>query len=206
MTDTVLSLLSDFGPLILFFATLASCFGIPIPATLTMLGAGALSASSDLSITLVVMAALLGALVGDQLGYWLGRAGSGLVEARLVSSPGRAALLERARSFTCRWGSLGVFLSRWLVSPLGPWINLTGGAAGMSWGNFTLWGGLGEIVWVAIYLGLGFFFSTSLTALAAFLADAVWFLAGATITAGLGYALFRISRKRHSRAGAENAT
>ena len=206
MTDTLLSLLSDFGPLILFFATLGSCFGLPIPATLTMLGAGALSASSDLSITLVITASLLGALVGDQLGYWLGRAGRGIVEARFMSSPGRAALVERARGFTCRWGGLGIFLSRWLVSPLGPWINLTGGAARMSWGSFTLWGTLGEIVWVAIYLGLGFFFSTSLTALAAFLADAVWFLAGATITAALGYALFRILRRRHSQVGAQNVT
>lgn len=206
MTDTLMSLLSDFGPLILFFATLASCFGLPIPATLTMLGAGALSASADLSIILAIAASLLGALIGDQLGYWLGRTSSGIVEARFVSSPGRAALLERARSFTCRWGSLGVFLSRWLVSPLGPWINLTGGAAGMSWSSFTLWGTLGEIVWVAIYLGLGFFFSTSLTALAAFLADAVWFLAGATMTAGLGYALIWMLRKRHSQVGAQNAT
>ena len=65
-------------------------------------------------------------------------------------SPDSAGMLgnaERIRKLDARarsWGGAGVFFSRWLVTPLGPWINLASGAAAYSWLRFTLWDFLGE--------------------------------------------------------------
>jgi membrane-associated protein len=62
-------------------------------------------------------AALAGAVAGDQVGYFGGRwGGAGLIE-RLGS---RAAPLAKATSFLASRGGVAVFLSRWLVSALGP--------------------------------------------------------------------------------------
>ena len=74
----------------------------------------------------------------------------------------RARLLSRARKLTFRYGAKGIFLSRWLFSPLGPYVNFMAGGTHFAWLRFSLWSVLGEIYWVCIYVGLGFAFAQQL--------------------------------------------
>ncbi len=73
------------------------------------------------------------------------------------ASSRRAALMGKATGYLRDRGALAVFLSRWLFSPLGPYVNFAGGAARLDWGRFTWAGIAGETVWVALYVGLGAF-------------------------------------------------
>jgi membrane protein DedA with SNARE-associated domain len=111
----------------------------------------------------------------------LGAFGSDGAVQRLTRRRQVATALEAARVFTLRWGSLGVFVSRWLVAPLGPPINLTAGLLGTPWLAFSIVGALGEVVWVCGYIALGYFFGQSIAAIAALLSDLAWILAAATI-------------------------
>jgi len=161
-----------------------------------MLSAGAFSAGEDLNLWACAAAALAGAVLGDQAGFALGLRFAGVLDR----AKGKAALsIAKARAFTERRGGPGVFLSRWLFSPLGPYVNYIAGATGMAWARFSLWSVLGEIVWVTLYVGAGFTFADQLEAVATILSNASGAAAGLVVTLGLGAWLWRHSAPRRRR-------
>lgn len=166
MTDWIIDLLVGYGAPILMLVTFLSCLALPVPASLAMLAAGAFSASGDLSTVSVAAAAFAGAVLGDQAGYAVGRAARTPLLSRIEGRPKRAALYGRARRMIEDHGGVGIFLSRWLFSPLGPYANFAAGITHLARLRFTLWGAAGEAVWVAIYIGLGLAFSDDLAAAA----------------------------------------
>ena len=91
---------------------------------------------------------------------------------------------------TKRWGGAGVFFSRWLVTPLGPWINLASGAADYSWLRFTLWDFLGESFGAALFIWLGHVFSDRVQQIGSIFGDLTWAIVGALAAAFLGWKLF----------------
>lgn len=199
MTDTVFILVASYGSLALFVVTFLSCLAVPVPASLMMLTGGAFAASGDLMLTTAVLSAYCGALGGDQSGYLIGRSCAVWLERWAGARQGRARLLARARASIDDWGGVGVFFSRWLVSPLGPYVNFAGGAGRMRWSRFTLWGAAGELVWVGVYVGLGYFFASSLTAVAEFAADVSGLLAAAVVAVGLWLWLRMLHRRQAAR-------
>ncbi len=189
MSDFLLEQVVHYGTLVLFLATYLSCLALPVPASLLMLAGGAFVASGDLAATETALACLAGAVAGDLTGYGAARAFAPRFQGWLATRPRRAALMARARAFFARWGGSAVYFSRWLLSPLGPYVNLAAGATGFSLRRFLIWEIPGEATWVALYLGLGFLFSEHLTAVADVLGNLSGFLAGLAVTALLGYLL-----------------
>ncbi|MBT2131964.1 DedA family protein [Aliiroseovarius lamellibrachiae] len=159
MNEYTLSLIPDYGIWVVFFATFLSCFALPIPSSLIMLAAGAFAASGELSLTGAAFAALIGAVLGDQIGFVIGKAAKAPATRFSQTTPKRAALFAKAADFLDKKGHWGIFLSRWLFSPLGPYINLLAGSLGVPWLWFLLWDILGELAWVTLYTGLGYAFS-----------------------------------------------
>lgn len=192
LTDTLLALLPDWGPWLVGLATLLSCLLLPVPSSLIMIAAGAFVASGDLSLGAVAGAALAGAVAGDQIGFWVGRRAGAALLGRARGKSG--ALAERALAMLRDRGGVAVFLSRWLFSPLGPWMNLAAGAAGFARSRFTLAGVAGEAVWVGLYVGLGMVFGANLQAAADLAGSALGLLAAGTVAAALGAWLMRNAR------------
>ena len=87
MTDLFFNLLSNYGVFVLFVSTLLSCLFVPIPSSLVMIAAGAFVASGDLALWSVLGAAYLGALIGDQVVYRVGRANGDWAITRLSRKP-----------------------------------------------------------------------------------------------------------------------
>jgi membrane-associated protein len=195
VTETLMRLVGEYGPLGLSLILAISCLGVPIPASLLMLASGSLVAEGDMDLWPVLGFGIIGAVVGDQGGYLIGRIGGSVLVHRLADGVGAAAALQKAEGFADRWGAPGVFLTRWLLSPLGPYVNLVGGMVGMSWLKFTAWGVAGEIVWVTKYVLIGMTFSQSIQAIADVLGDLTWFLVGALITGWLGWMLVKTFRR-----------
>jgi membrane-associated protein len=102
--------------------------------------------------------------------------------------------VKSAEDFMKRWGGAGIFFTRWLIGPLGPWVNLSSGIAGYPWCRFLLWDVLGETVWVVLFVGLGDFFSDRVQALASELGNLSWFILGAVAAAFLGWKLLQSRR------------
>jgi membrane-associated protein len=144
---------SRFAYLLLALLVGGESAGIPLPGE-TALITGAILASQDkLSLPIVITVAALAAIIGDNIGFQLGRHGA----RRLLSRPGRfeerrKAFLERGEAFFLRHGGKTVFLGRWL-----PFLRITAawlaGAHHMSWPRFLLWNAAGGIAW-AVSVGV----------------------------------------------------
>lgn len=93
------------------------------------------------------------------IGYLTGRLAGRRAGRRAVDAFARrferADAIRRAEAFSARWGAPGIFFTRWLVTALGPWINLSSGVAAYSWPKFLVWDILGESIWVLAYVSLG---------------------------------------------------
>lgn len=199
MTDAVLALVPAYGSLALILAVGLSCLGVPIPGSVALLLSGSFVATGEMALLPVLIAALAGAVAGDLTGYAIGRAGGVRLTGWIDSRRSLAAAVARARTFTERWGVLSVFLTRWLVSPLGPAVNLLSGLTHMAWLWFAVAVVAGEIVWVGLYLTLGYFFSTSIVAIAGLLGDLTWLVAFFILTAALVWRARAILRSRRAR-------
>lgn len=194
MTEWMASQLAVWGTPLLFIATFLSCLAVPVPTSLMMLTAGAFAAAGDLALMWIAISAYVGAILGDQTGFMVGRYGGPRLLAHLEKRPKRAALVKQARDLTDKHGGLGVFLSRWLFSPLGPYANLAGGLVGMSRLRFSLWGAAGEAVWVTLYIGLGYAFADQIAATAQLASDLSGLLAAAAVALGMGLWLRKLWR------------
>jgi len=176
MTETILDLMTNYGVFILFVVTFLSCLCVPIPSSLMMLAGGSFAATGDLNTIATIVAAYSGAVSGDNTGYFLARTFGTRLTSWIDANPKRAKLRDSAKSYMEKRGPISVFLSCWLVAPLGPYINLVSGITRYKWAKFALWGALGEMFWVGIYVGLGYTFSDQITTLASMLGNASGFL------------------------------
>lgn len=191
MTGWLLGLVPQYGGWLLLVCTFLSCLALPVPASMLLLCAGGFISAGDLPVS-TVLAALAGASAGDQTIYALGRWRGAAISRRLGK---RAAIIERAKGFLERRGGVGVFLSRWLFSALGPYVNFAAGFANLPWWKFTLWAVAGEIMWASIYATLGYQFTGNLAAASTAAVDFLM-LMGAGVTAiGLGYWLYTIVQR-----------
>ncbi len=198
MSDAILSLVPIYGLWLLFGVGVLGAIGIPLPSTLTLMAVGAFVASGDLDPVMSFLTALVAAVSGDQIGYHIGYFAGNRVEERLSRKPSRAAQIARSKDMMRRWGGMSVFLSRWLVAPVGPTINILTGASDMRWLRFSLWDFAGEVVWVSIYLGLGYLFRGNIEALASLLGNASWTILAAGAAILLGHRVFRVIQKIRS--------
>jgi membrane protein DedA with SNARE-associated domain len=131
--------------------------GIPLPGETALIAGGVLASQGKLSLPLVIATAAAGAIVGDNLGYVLGRKGA----RRLLERPGRLEagrreLLRRGEAFFDRHGGKTVFLGRWL-----PFLRITAawlaGANHMPWPRFLGWNAAGGIAWATSVGVLAYF-------------------------------------------------
>lgn len=195
MTDQLITLIPTYGLPLLAVIVFLSCLALPVPSSLLMLTSGSFAAVGDLGLWATALTAWAAAMAGDQVGFSLGRIGGTRLLDRVSRHPDRAALLDKARAFITQRGGVGVFLTRWLLSPLGPYVNFIGGASGMVWLRFTLWGGMGEMVWVTLYVGLGYFFANNISAVAEISSDISGLLVAGLITMVLGWRVLKVLRK-----------
>ncbi len=190
---------ATYGYVIVFAAIMIESMGVPFPGETMLIIAAAYAASNpQLSIYLVIASAASGAIVGDNLGYWIGREGG----RRLIMKYGRFVGLTderylKAQVFLKKHGGKAVFFGRF-VSVARTWIAVLVGAHHLNWVQFLIYNVLGGIVWATLYGSLGYFFGQNLPFLEKIIKDV-----GLGLTAGVIGALvvyFFIRKKRKARA------
>lgn len=127
--------------------------GIPLPGETALIAAGVLASEGHLSLELVILIAAGSAIVGDNIGFWLGRKGG----RRLLELPGplarhRQGVLERGERIFRRHGAKTVFFGRWFsgLRIASAWL---AGVNRMPWGTFLVYNALGGIAW-AVSVGM----------------------------------------------------
>jgi membrane protein DedA with SNARE-associated domain len=151
--------LSHVGYPVLFLLVMAESSGVPVPGETSLIAASVLASQGQLEIAAVIPLAASAAIVGDNIGYQIGRRGG----RWLLKRPGRfhhqrLQVLETGEPFFERHGSKAVFFGRFLLG-LRVWASWLAGATHMRWRSFLFWNALGGICWatgvglVAYYLG-----------------------------------------------------
>jgi membrane protein DedA with SNARE-associated domain len=135
-------------------------FGIPLPGETALIAFGVLAAEGHYSIASVIAIAAAGAIVGDNLGYWLiGRLGGRALFRRWRwLNQYSDHVLPRAEALMDRHGGKTVFFGRF-VSILRYTVAWIAGLSRMQWWRFLFWNAAGGIVWatavglIAYYAG-----------------------------------------------------
>ena len=112
MTDTLFSLVAQYGIIVIAVSAFISCLSFPVPTAFMMLAGGAFAASGDLVFWQVLLAAYAAAILGDQTGFQIGRmVGPGLKRKRCEAIAATLSLTRtspRSASLHRRWASLTV--------------------------------------------------------------------------------------------------
>jgi membrane protein DedA with SNARE-associated domain len=152
------NLLHTFGyPAIIFFVMIESS-GIPFPGeTMLLLAAFYAAVYHDLALPLVITCAAIGAILGDNIGYSVGRTGG----KALVEKYGHYIFLKPERitqteHFFARHGDKTVFFGRF-VAILRAWSAFLAGVNNMNWPKFLLYNAAGGILWAIIYGLIGYY-------------------------------------------------
>jgi membrane protein DedA with SNARE-associated domain len=190
--------LESYGYPVLFIGVLLENAGIPVPGETAVLLAGYLSSPAGggrLHILGVIVVTVVAAVLGDNLGYWLGREW-----ARPRLQAGRRFLfltprtLELAEGYFHRYGLWTIFFARF-ISGLRVVGALAAGTAGMPWGRFVGANAAGALAWAVSMSLLGYFFGHSFELLHHWLGRGGAILLGAVLVlVGLPYALRRLRK------------
>jgi len=156
-----LSVARDVGYPALFVLIAIETMGIPVPGETALFTAGILASGGHLSIEVVIVVAAAAAVLGDNVGFAIGRR----YGRRLLLAPGpleshRRRVIEVGEPFFDRHGPKAVFLGRWVTGLriTSAWL---AGVNRMRWPTFLFWNALGGICWaisislIAYFLGRG---------------------------------------------------
>jgi membrane protein DedA with SNARE-associated domain len=159
----LLHLIGRYGYLVVFFGVMLEGTGVPLPGETVLIAAGVLVHRGVLHFGEALFFGILGTVVGNQIGYWVGRFGG----RPFVLRWGRYAFitperLGRAEAFFARHGGGAVFLSRFVVG-LRVFGALVAGTSRMPWGKFALYNVLGGTVWATAVVSVGYFLWASIS-------------------------------------------
>ena len=161
--DKFYPLVEDYGSVIVFFGVMLGCSGIPFPSAAILLAAGVLIQQGHLRLGYVITFGILGAIIGNQIGYWAGHKGGRafvLKWGRYVKiTPER---LEQVERLLARYGGKAVFASRFfsITRVFGA---LVAGTSRMRFGTFLFSSVLSGVVWATAVVIVGYSFGHTLT-------------------------------------------
>jgi membrane protein DedA with SNARE-associated domain len=180
--------------LLLFVLVGLESFGLPLPGETALIACAVLASQGSLAIGWVIVVAMLAAIIGDNLGYWVARRGGRpVLERNRFTRAYAERYLPRGERFFAKHGAKAVFFGRF-VAVLRVTAAWTAGLSRMHWWRFLLWNALGGIAW-----------ATSVALIAYFLGDAaasaigkygLYAAGGALVLAVLGFFVVRWIERR----------
>ena len=194
LIDQLLAALLLYGQPALFGMIVIAAVGAPLPVNLMLVAAGSFVEQGEMKLWLVVIVASTAAVLGDQIGYGLARWSGRRLVARISRSFGGEEKIQKTEALAKRWGGPGIFFSRWLVTGLGPWFNVTSGIAEYPWRRFILWDVLGEVLCAVLYVMVGYIFSDRVQAIEEILGNLAWVILGFIVAVILGWKIVRSLR------------
>ncbi len=165
MNAFFISALHQYGYPALWLVVFVAAAGAPVSGSFLLFAAGAFAAFGDFNIFILFGVAVSAAVMGDNLGYLIGRKVGAPIfvwlekqkRFRFISPQA----LERGRVYFNRRAGWAVFISRFLIVVLGGPINFLAGAERYAYRRFLFWDVSGQSLCAILSLGLGFLFAAS---------------------------------------------
>jgi membrane protein DedA with SNARE-associated domain len=193
----VTHLLNSYGLVLLFAVIAAESAGVPLPGETALIAASILAVQGHYSIVSVIAVAASAAIVGDNVGYWIGRTGGRAVLERWgpIRRYAERALPPGERFFK-KHGGKTVFIGRFVavLRVTAAWL---AGITHMSWWRFFLWNASGGIVWATGVSLLAYYFGKA--AADAVQTYGIYALIAIVVVAAIAFLGMRLFKKRVER-------
>jgi len=195
--EWLVALFARYGYLVVFTGVLLENAGVPVPGETTLLAGAALAHFGHLSLVRVIATATAAAIIGDNLGFLLGRRGGRTLAERHGWRIGLTeARLRQFDAFFDRYGPAAVFLARF-VTGLRVFGAVLAGGSGLSWKTFLVYNAAGAIVWSSAIGAAGYVLGHSWEALERWIGRTG--VIGLALVAGAGaLAIARLRRESRS--------
>jgi membrane-associated protein len=178
LSGQLLAAFALYGLPVLFGVVLLGSAGIPLPGVVLVIAAGALVRHGELNLWWVIGLACGAAILGDSTGYAIGLFGGRRLALRVTGRFGDERQLHHAEALARKWGGLGIFFSRWLVTPFGSAINLASGMAAYPYLRFLFFDISGDVLWTIEWVLLGEMLSDRIGTLIDLVGQVPWVVVG----------------------------
>ncbi len=161
MPEWILDLFARYGYAVVFAGVFLENTGLPVPGETALLAGAALAHFGRLSFWPVVVTAIVAAILGDNMGFLIGRQGGRRVLERYGSRFGvTTARLADFDRFFDRHGAKTVFVARFITG-----LRVVGailaGASGLRWPTFLFFNATGAVVWCTAVAAVGYTLANS---------------------------------------------
>ena len=194
MSET-LDFLARHGPLVLFLAVFVEQMGVPLPAAPWLLAAGAMIGAGKMHGLTALVSATCGSLLADLIWFYLGRHfGSRVLKLVCRISLEQDSCVRRTQDIFARYGMRGVVAAKFIpgLSTLAPPM---AGNSGIRFTRFSLFDGLGSLLYVGCFILGGVLFSRQLEQVLSALAN----LGSGALALVIGLAALYIGYKYYQR-------
>lgn len=158
LTQYLESLIAEYGVAALFASVTLESLGAPLPGESAVMLSSAAAARGTLDIRAVVLAAVAGSVIGDNIGYLIGRRYGRGVLTRYGGKVGITdANLDRAEAVARKRGPVMVVFARFFVL-LRQLNGIVAGTTGMAWPTFLAANAIGAVLWVGLWSTLAYRF------------------------------------------------
>ncbi len=180
LSGDILSYIITYGSVALGVTVFLAAVGVPFPSTVFVLASGAFIQQGVLDLPTTLAVALLFVVMGDTLGYGMGR----LLRVFMQRRFGKIERWRSAEGYFQRRGGIAIYLTRWLLTPIAVPTNWIAGSSGYHPLCFLAYAAAGELTWLVAYGGLGYLFGSQWEVVSRFISDFSGLLAGLVLLAG----------------------
>jgi membrane protein DedA with SNARE-associated domain len=148
--------LNHYGYLAVAGLVLVEDFGIPVPGETILIAASLYAGAGRLNVVLVGVIATLAAIIGDNIGFAIGHFGGRALALRYGKYVFLTAeRLDKAEYFFERHGGKIIVAARF-IEGLRQANGIVAGISGMHWKKFVVFNALGAVLWVGVWVTLGY--------------------------------------------------
>ncbi|MCO8273500.1 DedA family protein [Actinoplanes sp. TRM 88003] len=175
-------------------------FGVPAPGQTIMVAAAIYAGAGRMNIVAVAAISFVAAVVGDNIGYWIGVRGGRKLALRwgkyVFLTPER---LARAEGFFARRGGRVVLVARF-IDGLRQFNGVIAGITAMPWRTFLLYNAIGAALWVGFWTTIAYLLGTHLVEIIEHAHRYKWWAITAVVLAVAGYVALHVRHIRRRRA------
>ena len=189
---------SDYGYSAVFLGVFLEAFGLPTPGESLMIAGALLASRGQLNFYWIVVLCWIAAVVGDNIGYVIGKKGGRPLVLRYGPRVRiKHEHIERVEGFFERHGGAVVLFARFVVV-LRQLNGIVAGTMGMNWWRFLIYNAAGAAIWVGFWAGATYFLGRRFHGIVSWVSSLeplVLIIAAVAVVAGLAY-LWRHRWKR----------
>lgn len=188
--------LEQYGYLAVGGFVLLEDFGVPVPGETILIAAAVFAGSGQLNIAVVILVAVVGAIIGDNIGFAVGHFGGRPVVERfgryVFLTPQR---LDHAEAYMNRHGGKVVTVARF-IEGLRQVNGFLAGMTGMHWKKFLAYNAVGAVLWVCTWSAFGYFAGQHIDRIYGAVEHYKWYVIAALAVGVAAFVAHRVRRRR----------